>query len=58
MSGLSKMQKKEKLSDFDHQNMFISELENQQKNVFFSFFGGRIFSTSVSSAYKIYNMTM
>ena len=34
----SKNVKKEKLSNFDYQNMFISELENQQKNVFFPFF--------------------
>ena len=36
--------KKEKLSNFDNQNMFKSELENQQKKMsFFSIFGGRIF---------------
>ena len=47
--------KKEKLSNFKYQNMFKSELENQKKNLFFSFFlgGGENFSSSVSSACKI-----
>ena len=39
--------KKEKLSNFDHQNMFKSELENQQKNVFFQFLGGEFFELCV-----------
>ena len=30
--------KKDKLSNFDHQNMFQTELENQQKNSIFSIF--------------------
>ena len=37
--------------------MFKSELENQQKNVFFPFSGGENFSSSASSACKIKNMT-
>ena len=39
--------KKKNLSNFDYQNMFKSELENQQKNVLFSFLGGEFFKLCV-----------
>ena len=39
--------KKEKLSNFDFQNMFKSELKNQQKNVFFPFFLEEFFKLCV-----------
>ena len=47
--------KKEKLSNFDYQSMFKSELENQQ--IFFIFWGEN-FSSSASSAYKIKKLTI
>ena len=45
------MQKNEKLSNFDSQNMFKSELENQQKNVFFFSFLGSVSNARQNQKY-------